>query len=351
MDNRILYLDESGKTGTQRYTGKWNFAEQPYFALCGLLINEDKLNEIDQFIKSLRKSYKIQGEIKATKNSVRKNYSSLIEQIWNKQRELGCELFIEIVNKKFCISMMITNYCVCPYYDIPLEKYESYEVTMVRKNFANFICETINDELLGEFVEFFDNNTQDLVKMKSLCQKLIECVDYDAVIENIKETLDSVNNYEKLGLLKRHLFPLVDHYKGDCSSVAVCPHVDSFNNILNRIGCIDNIVIIHDKLADLGDALEQIVKKRIGEDDVSNIIHFEDSRQLDMLQLSDFWCGIVNDSVQKILIGEKGINPIIDQLIQTKINFVSTFREQELLFPNDPEINQWVFWYRDYFNK
>lgn len=350
MSNKILYLDESGKTGTQRYLEKWNFEEQPYFALCGILINEGDLSELNQFVDSLRKLYRIQGEIKSTKDAVSKNRECIVEQIWDKQREFGCKIYIEIVNKRFCMAMKINDYCVLPYYDISTEYYSSYEGILIRKNFANYICKTINDELLGEFVEFFDNDTKDIMKMKSLCKKLMQNISHDALIDNIKETLDSIDNYEKLGLLQRHIFPLVDYYKGKSSSVAICPHVDSFNNILNRTEGIDNLLIIHDKLADLGDALKQIVAERSTKDSLRTI-QFEDSKKNNLLQLSDFWCGIINNTVQKILAGEKNRNSIIDKILQTKVNFVSTFEEQEILFPNNVELKMWNIWYRDYFEK
>lgn len=85
---------------------------------------------------------------------------------------------------------------------------------------------------------------------------------------------------------------------------------------------------------DLDSALLQTLKKRYDED-VSNIMRFEDSKKFDMLQVSDFFCGIVKDSIQKILQGEKEENSIINEIIQTRVNFVSTFKEQGLIFPND----------------
>ncbi len=348
MSNKILYLDESGKTGTQRYSGKWNFEKQPYFALCGILVEEGNLSELNQFVGSLRQLYKIQGEIKSTKDVVRKNRDSIIKQLWDKQKELGCELYIEVVNKKFCMATRITDYCICPYYDVPPEYYFSDEGQLIKKNFANYICVSISDELLGEFVELFDNDTKDIKKMKLLCHKLIQNIKNDAVIQSIEETLDSIDNYEKLGLLQRHLFPLVDYYKGKCSSVAVCPHVDSFNNILSRVNGGDNLFIIHDKLADLGEALKQIVKER-NTNNLIKKIEFEDSRKNNILQLSDFWCGIINDVIQEILSGEKNKNHIIDKILETKVNFVSTFEEQEILFPNNAELKMCSIWYHDYF--
>jgi len=350
MSKKILYLDESGKTGTQRYAKKWNFVNQPYFALCGILISESNVDELNEFVDSIKQSYKIQGEIKATKGGVRKNIDSLMEEFWNKEKELNCELYLEIVNKKFCMAMYITDYCVFPYYDIQYEKYTSYEGTVLRKNFANFIYDSISDELLGEFVEFFDDDIQDVSKMKLLCKKLIQNIKHTKFTEYVNDTLDSIDNHKRLGLLKRHLFPVVDYYKGKCSTVAVCPHINSFNNILNRLEDMKNLNIIHDKLADLEEALRKIVSEQVDKN-TSDIMGFEDSRNYNILQLADFWCGNINEVVQGVLNGENNSNSIAKDIIQTKVNFVSTFKEQETLFPNNSEIAQLGIWYRDYFGK
>lgn len=347
MNKKVLYLDESGKTGTQRYTEKWNFSTQPYFALCGILVYEHTENELIQLLDELRKNFKIQGEIKSTKEVVRKNSNTIISQLWEKQKELNAEMFIEIVNKKFCIAMMITNYCVFPYYDFSPEDYNSFQANLIRRNFANYICESISDDLMGEFVEFFDDNTQDISEFTLLCNKLIEELGEEYIMEFIKGTIDSVKNHDKLGLLQRHLFPLVDYYKGKCSSVAVCPHIDSFNNVLNRLNTFEDLAIVHDKISDLEDALKQTVKER----KIENIMQFGNSRESNLLQIADFWCGILKESVIKILQGDDNINPIIREIVNTKVNFVSTFTEQELLFPYNDELNTYTIWYNEFFKK
>lgn len=339
MNKKILFIDESGKTGTQRFSGEWNFTKQPYFALCGILVFEKDLDVINNFIEEIRTEYKIQGEIKSTKKVVCKNSEDIILKVWNKLNEINCELFIEVVNKKFCMAMTITNYCVFPYYDIPIEIYNSDAAILMRKNIANYIYESISNKLLGNFVEFFDNNTQDVTELVHLCNELHEEIESDEIKEFINETIDSINSYEKLGVLQHNVFPLVDYYKGKISTVAVCPHIDSFNNILNRLINLNDLSIIHDKIVDLDEALLQTLNERYSED-VPNIMSFEDSKQFNMLQISDFFCGTVNNSIQNILQGKKEKNPIINEIIQKRVNFVSTFTEQELVFPNNTSLQK-----------
>ena len=63
--NQTLYLDESGKTGSMRLVnGKnWNFSNQPYFVLCGILIKDASVSQLDKFINEIRTKYKIQGRL------------------------------------------------------------------------------------------------------------------------------------------------------------------------------------------------------------------------------------------------------------------------------------------------
>lgn len=345
-----LFLDESGKTGTQRYTGKWNFENQSYFALCGFLIPEKNLGELNASISELCISYKIPGEIKATKKTVRKNNDNLIRDIYAIQEKLNCELFVEIVNKKFCIAKMITDYCIFPYNDWSSKEYNSYEANLLRRNFANYIYDFISDKLLGEYVEFFDGGEQNILKLKELCLKLIDEANNEAINEFISETINSFMNHEALGLLQRHVFPIVDFYKGNISVVAVSPHIDSFNNLLNRVKDKKGLIITHDKVTDLEDALKSIVEKRSCEYFACQL-QFANSREVPAIQLADFWCGNIKDSVQRVLSNESELNLILRTLVQTRVNFVSSFSEQKKLFPSNFEIEQWRIWYQGYFKK
>ena len=56
-------------------------------------------------------------------------------------------MLAEVVDKKFCIAMLITDYCVLPYYDTPQDR--QGELQLARRMFANHIYETVSDNLLG----------------------------------------------------------------------------------------------------------------------------------------------------------------------------------------------------------
>lgn len=54
-----LFIDESGFTGTQRYDLKWNFEKQPYFMLCSILVEDERISLLEEKIKELFMKYKI----------------------------------------------------------------------------------------------------------------------------------------------------------------------------------------------------------------------------------------------------------------------------------------------------
>lgn len=253
-----LFLDESNRTGTQKYDGKWNFEKQPYFSLCGILCPTVNISQLNAAVMELHTLYHIQGnELKASKDSVKKNLTEIMLRLLKLQKQLECNLFAEVVNKKYCIAMMITDYCVFPYYDSPPELYCTENAAMVKRFFANYIYVSISDQLLGEFVSFFDSGDQNIPKLKALCLRLIDECKNQTTIDFINETIDSFTQFDDLGLLQRHIFPLIDFYNKDhTSSVAVSPHINSFNNIITRTR-LHSLDIVHDNISELKLALEE----------------------------------------------------------------------------------------------
>lgn len=349
---KTLFIDESGKTGTQRFDGKWNFANQPYFLLCGILIDNEKIEMLNNAVLQICSKYKIQGnELKSTRRAVKKNINEIIEDILRIQQELNYNLFIEMVDKKFCIAMIITDYCVFPYYDISAEYYYSEEANILRRYFANYIYKNVSDSLLGEYAELFDSGRQDISELENLCRKLIkECNNCD-LTDYIEETIDSFTRYKELHLLKRHVFPLVDYYKGDISSVAVCPQIDCFNNLLtraNKIQPLNEIDIIHDKISDLDDALTKNVEKFFS-DNLPHKMSFEDSKKVIGLQVADLFGGYIRYVIEEFLMQGQKIPSYAANILKFNTNFVGKFNEQTKLFPCNDEIKLWKLDYDCHF--
>lgn len=325
-------MDESGKTGSMRFdenTLSWNFSNQPYFSLCGITVSDSAIKPLQQFVEEVQTKYKIQGELKSTKSKVQQNSVEIMKNLLDLFKTLQCELYIEIVDKKFCMATMITDYCVVPYYDSP----SCIELIFCKRFFANEIYETVSDKLLCQLSKFFDENSQDITELLRLCELLkIECKNKPQLCHCINETIDSIRHYEQLGLQKHNLFPLVDYYKGGLSSVAIAPQINCLNNIITRLNNNNDPLhaIVHDKISDLSEAIIYTINQR----NAAISVGFCDSKKNLILQLADIVCGFVLERVKKILNGENTIKDVFLDIINNNVNFVSSAQKQRLLFRN-----------------
>ena len=333
---KTLFLDESGRTGTQKYNGKWNFDQQPYFILSGLIVPNDNVDVLNNYIKEMVSQFKIQGgEIKFSNKGVQNKIEKIIERMIDIQNELRCELLLEIVNKKYCIAMVITEYCVVPYYRISKDLIRE-GIIIDKQCIANYIYEVLSDKLLGECVDFFDSGARDVSSLVLICRKLQEELKNEYIIENIEQTIIVLENHMIHGLLERNCLPLQDRYRGGISSVAVCPHVDSFNNIVNRAVRQGTDKVIHDNIKELEDALQYNVTDRLNIK-APNFLEFKNSKEYPVIQIVDVWAGYIGNAIKKKL-SDKSLSVYATNVIDADLNFVSSFNEQVKMFPYNLDI-------------
>ena len=345
---KTLFIDESGNTGTQRYSREWNFANQPYFLLCGVIVDNENIEPLNEWIRDLCSSYKIQGgELKFSKKTVKKNIGKIVMQLVEAQKEFDYDLFIEIVNKKFSIATVICNYCVFPYYEIR-ESCKNGRANFLKRCIANYIYESVSDELHGEFVTFFDSGQQNIPELQTLCTRLKEECKNDYIKKYIDETIDSFMNYDKLKLKLHNVFPLLDYYRGGISPFAVSPHISSFNNIIKRIMPIKDVKIIHDEISDLENALIKDLEY-FGVKEPLSILEFERSNEILGLQLSDLWGGYIREVIEQFFSAEEEIPDTAWEILLTKADFVGPFSEQVKLFPYNLEMAKWRRDYKGFF--
>lgn len=333
---KTLFLDESGRTGTQKYNGKWNFDQQPYFILSGLIVPNDNVDVLNNYIKEMALQFKVQGgEIKFSNKGVQNKIEKIIERIIDIQNKLQCQLLLEIVNKKYCIAIVITEYCVVPYYRISKDLIKA-GIVIDKQCIANYIYEVLSDELLGECVDFFDSGIRDVSSLVSICRKLQEELKNAYIIENIEKTIITLENHMGHGLLERHCLPLQDRYRGGTSSVAVCPHVDSFNNIVNRAVIQGINKVVHDNIKELEEALQYNVTDRLNIKS-PNFLEFKDSKEYPVIQIVDIWAGYIGNAIKKKLSNES-LSVHTTNVISKDLNFVSSFNEQVKMFPYNHDI-------------
>ncbi len=341
----MIYLDESGHTGTQKYEDdKWNINGQPYFVLAALIINEQKIQDLSDGIDKIMKKNKIQRELKSTHKSVRKNIKSIADDLKKILDTTKSSIVCEVVNKRYCIAMQIVNYCVLPYYDSDIS---DTDAIVVRQVFANYIYENIDDIILGKFVEMFDSNRQDIDELLSLCSILINKLEMKLVRDYIEETMDTIRNYQAMGLKLSNLFPLADRYKGGISTVSVCPHIDSLNHIILTFPSESKI--IHDEISDIDLALIENVKAHMYLYKRKIHISFEKSVENKCLQFIDMFAGNVRMYFEKLICNEdiSDIPDIFKEIVSLNTNVVAPFSEQCKIFPSNKELTAMKFYYED----
>jgi len=345
-ENKMVFLDESGHTGTIKYdSGKWNTNEQPLFVLVAIILDENKREVLYNEIDLIKKRYRIQHEIKSTHKTVRKNIEKIsidLEKILN---AIEAQIRVEVVNKKYCIAKQIVDYCIIPYYDSPINDEKG---KFVRQIFANYIYEHIDDALLGKIVEIFDSNRKDIDELLKVCTELKNMMRLETLKLNIEETIDTINRYEAAGLKKDNLFPLADRYKGGISTVSICPHVDSFNNIV--LSYPKETIFVHDEISDMELALSENTKGFLKLYNRNIQIKFDKSSRNQILQISDIFAGNIRLYIDSIL-NDKCISHVPEIFVKTvydSTNFVAPYNEQCKVFPRNKDLQILKYYYDDY---
>lgn len=332
-----LYIDESGNTGeTLTKDSKYNFREQPYFVLAGILINKNEEKLLENFITQKRALYKIQSnEFKARKLYDKRN--KFITETIDFLIENKIHFFVELMEKSYYLNVQILENIILPF------KENTDESIHMRKVIASNLDIFFNDEVYQKFIDtcktYTSNALEDFLHyLIAYLQGIIpnSTEDFKESIVQLKGHIEltlsdflemkseSINSY-KLFLPKPSLNP---HNK----LVHLLPNYHCFSNLIGRTEkCVlDNSLgeyaIIHDEQKEFGVIFEetiahmktvdtnQLIKGTFAEDIVSynlpsNLkLSFEDSKTNIFLQVSDilggftmkFWNDFVNNNMEKI---------------------------------------------------
>lgn len=326
----MLFLDESGHSGTERFSdGKWNWEmptkNQPFFILVGFICEEQCKVELENIIAIIKKEYKIQGELKYSKKSVKDNFEGIVEKLSQFFKENDCQFVVEVVDKRYCISKQIVEYCVTPYYRRHLDR-------NMLPIYASIISKSISDTLLNEFAEMFDSDRKEKNELLEKCNRLRGEVHIRTIRDEIDKTIEHIQNSERFQLKVHNLFPSCDGYIGNKTKVAISPQIDSLNGLLCRT---NEQVIIHDEIGDLKEAIIGTVdtfNKLMG---TNKIIQFRNSKKDIFLQIADLFAGYIGDFFFEKYNNQQGSNlpEYVKSIIYEKTNVVADVRFLHTVFP------------------
>ncbi|MBB6624811.1 DUF3800 domain-containing protein [Clostridium gasigenes] len=332
-----VFIDESGNSGTQRYNNNWNFEEQPYFIYCAIAIPDQHVATVEKEFDELLISKCIKTELKSTNKGHMKLKSILLKDFINVLDKYKCKFYVEVVNKKFQISNYIVDYCVIPYYDIPLDP-NAAELKIVKMIFANLLYKEISDNMLSEFLNLVNQKDQyDADDLVSYLKKLRLEIKCKYLYDNVEQTLDSVINYKQRGLKVENIYPVVDTYKGGYTKCSISPNIDSINNLISRfLKDSKEVKIVHDIQKELSPAIKKWTEIRNDMESDCNIsIEFEDSKKSRIIQCSDYFAGNIRVCIEEKLKSNVRYDDTIENIINNDCNFVSTAEEQVKLFSNN----------------
>lgn len=352
----LAFFDESGKTGKQYFrNSQWSFNAQPYFGLGTIVISADNYNSIIKDISQRLKTEKYQGEFKWTNKSARKVAPQVIPDLYEIIKEHNGEILIEIEDKLFSFAKIITEYCVFPYYETFIIDDREFACRQV----ANYLYEFLPSQVTSDICEFFDQNTKNTVALKKHIKSICDNISNDFIVSNCEETIDTIERVEKEDepLNVENLFPIPNFNTSGLSQTCITPHIDCYNNILNRIKDKFSKVYfcqcIHDKISDLRLALKNETShySELTNSHMDFKVDFVDSKKEILIDTIDYILGAVLQSASSLV--EKtetynSINECYKELICNCVNFISTFEKQLLLFPNQPMVLQGLESYSEF---
>lgn len=142
------YIDESGHTGDLTCdTGEnFDFAGQPYFALAGVGVVD--LPKLEKAVVGLRVKHRIPtGELKS---KGLQSKSAFVADLLNLLIREKCQLFVEVVDKRFFICIQIVNTIILR----TASDFGSDETTWILQNrAADWLYDRISEHALNRFVD------------------------------------------------------------------------------------------------------------------------------------------------------------------------------------------------------
>lgn len=275
------YLDESGNTGDLiKPDFSLQFGGQPLFSLSCVGVDDETV--VADKLSELKLKYGIENELKSTEIYAFKPDFFLELAIYLVRNRVP--IFVELVDKKFCIISNLISSLIIPLYsqidetngqnqyarnhladymwnELPVKYLELFNNVCLQRKGTNII------NFLSELKGFFDSSSCNMLEKQDVSWLLAASID---------EFQCFCHEYGEDNAVESYL-PLPDIFdkskrKSKTKKINILPHVHSFFNIIGRLnkyhsGNIESIVLIHDEQREFDVILEKskeyIVKRSI----------------------------------------------------------------------------------------
>lgn len=357
-----FYFDESGNTGDlSRTNAQLEFGGQPVFSLAAVGVAIE--NELAQKLNELRKKFNIQSDELKLSKVIKRKPDFVLEAVAFLAGN-NFPFFVEIVDKKYQLSVSIVNGFVWPPY---FNTKESRKTVWLKNIFADYIYHKISNDVFFSFVQCMHEPSNE--KTNEFFNLLKETTSKDShevaqgITSQVEESKDDFRlmiEDEGAEAYKRFL-PLPDIGKRN-QEVWMLPNFSSFTNIyarinLNRSGELSGCKFIHDEQAHFDEIIE-CAKNQVESQDTENLsykppfadyniknaasLFFKASHESTGIQLADIVAGLStrwylaklqNETDRKVL--DQAMNLLLyhsDRNKGTGINAVAPHNMAEQLF-------------------
>lgn len=247
-----LFIDESGNTGeVLSSSDNFNFSDQPFYVLSGLLLNTEEEQKLAQFVSTLKNKHRIHGgELKA-KNLYKSKvgfFEEIVEYLLNNQHAF----FIELMDKQFFLNMYLVDYFFLPYYSVPINDGVIRMKKEIAKRLSNHLTQDIYECFTSTVKTYTNNSLEAFYVVLENHFKTIENGVYVKHILKTKEDYFELKNENRQQALEKFL-PLPDKNSKN-RLIHLLPNYNAFTNLIARTqkynsedsGLVD-FDIIHDE--------------------------------------------------------------------------------------------------------
>lgn len=243
-----LYIDESGNTGeTLSKDSKFNFVEQPYYVLTGILLDDNTQLCFETFLNNQKIKHRIQGNELKAKNlydSKRVFISELTDYIIDNK----IPFFVELMDKQFYIHIQLVEYFIVPYYSLPLTNENIFRKRFIASSLGQFMNQTIYQCFIDTIKE---NSSVALENFYDILINHFNSIGQNEIKINVEQTkIDYLEmkeeNPEKA---LKHFFPIPDENPHK-RLIHLLPNYNAFTNLIARTQKFLNEIkfeIIHDE--------------------------------------------------------------------------------------------------------
>lgn len=338
-----VFMDETSRTGQHKFfNGKWNYNAQPYFSLGALYISSTNVLSLYNDLSTEIEKEHFQGEFKWSNKAARKRIDRLFPVLLDIISRNNASIYFEIEDKRFTIAKTFTEYCVYPYYEIEVENCYSFVIRCLKRAFASYIADTLNDDTLWEICSFFDSGELDTTKLKSLIHNTIIELKSKYITQFCLETIDSIEQFEngKSYLKIENLFPVKDtiQHNGKCTTLTIDPHTDCFSDLLCR--AINNfpkckiIKCVHDEQSQWEPAFKESIE-RIKYMYPDYLIQFKSKQGYDIvINTVDYISGYLNFCISNLFGNNIPLPEHLNKLCESNLHLVSSITLQSKIWIN-----------------